>query len=204
MVKVGDLFTEESDRIIGFTDVFDTSVAGREIIHPRSVQGQLLQRVFNGNVTSLDTALQESLQDASILRSETEVGKPQGKRDRYPLGTVAVIGSEPYKYYCVAYSHMSNDLTARSSVDHLWQSLDSTWSAVVSHGNLDPVAVPVLGSDLARIGSLDRESLVKMIVLSFVSRSRVDLVSRRLSVVIHPKDADQVNIHEVQAFLASL
>ncbi|WP_157955304.1 macro domain-containing protein [Streptomyces noursei] len=203
-VKVGDLFTEEADRIVGFTDTFDTSTDGGEVISPRSVQGQMLERVFYGDTSSLDAALGESLRNSPILSSETEASKPMGKRDRYSIGTVTVITNGPFKHYCVAYSRMSNDLIAQSSVDNLWQSLGNTWSTVASRGHLDPVAIPILGSDLARIGSLGRESLIKMIVLSFVARSRVALVSRRLSVVIHPSDTDQVNMQEMQAFLNSL
>ncbi|WP_143145001.1 macro domain-containing protein [Streptomyces humi] len=203
-VKVGDLFAEQSDLIIGFTDVFDTSTEAGDIIAPRSVQAQFLDKVFSGDASALDAALEVALSGAAIRESESEVSKPRGKRDRYPLGTVAVVAKGANRYYCVAYSHMSNDLVARSSVDYLWQGLSSVWSAVASSGQLQPVAVPVLGSDLARVGSLGRESLIKMIILSFVASSRVSLISRKLTVVVHPSGADEVNLSEVQAFLGSL
>ncbi|MFJ8363059.1 macro domain-containing protein [Streptomyces sp. NPDC093984] len=203
-VKVGDLFAERSDLIIGFTDVFDTSIEGGDIISPGSVQGQLLEKVFHGDVSSLDAALATSLRDSPVEGSESAVDKPRGKRDRYRIGTVAVIPHGGSRYYCVAYSRMSNDLIAQSSVDYLWRSLSNVWSTIASHGHLDPVAIPIFGSDLARVGNLGRESLLKMIILSFVAASRVTLVSRRLTVVIYPSDADEVNLHEVQAFLSSL
>ncbi|MFD8391175.1 macro domain-containing protein [Streptomyces sp. NPDC059680] len=203
-VKVGDLFSEQSDLIIGFTDVFDTSTEGGDIISPRSVQAQFLQRVFRGDISALDAALEAALSGSPVCESESEMSKPKGKRDRHPLGTVAVIDNGSFRYYCVAYSRMSNELIAQSSVDRLWQSLGNVWTAVASRGHLEPVAIPILGSDLARVGSLGRESLVKMIILSFVARSRVSLVSRKLTVVVHPADADEVNLSEVQAFLGSL
>ncbi|MEU1923541.1 macro domain-containing protein [Streptomyces albogriseolus] len=204
VVKVGDLFDESGGLVVGFTDVFDTSTDDEGIITPRSVQGQLLQRIFRGDASALDAALEAGLRGSPILTSETEESKPRGKRDRYPIGTVVAISSEERKYYCVAYSRMSNDLIARSSVDYLWQSLSNVWSAAALNGQLGPIATPVLGSDLARVSSLGHESLVKMIILSFVAASRVDLVARQLTVVIHSDDADEVNLHEVQAFLNSL
>jgi hypothetical protein len=204
IVKVGDLFTEQSDLIIGFTDVFDTSLDGGDIISARSVQAQLLQRVFRGDASVLDAALEAALSGSPMYGSESEVSKPKGKRDRYPIGTVAAIDNGPFRYYCVAYSRMSNDLVAQSSVDYLWQSLGNVWTAIASRGHLEPVAIPILGSDLARVGSLGHESLIKMIVLAFVARSRASLVSRRLTVVVHPSDVDKVNLSEVQAFLGSL
>ncbi|MGW7726571.1 macro domain-containing protein [Streptomyces canus] len=204
VVKVGDLFAEQSGLIIGFTDVFDTSTEDGDIISPRSVQAQFLEKVFHGDASALDEALTVALSGSPVIESESEASKPRGKRDRYALGTVAVIAGGEYKYYGVAYSRMSNNLVAQSSVDHLWRSLDNVWSALSSSGHLEPVAIPILGSDLAKVGSLGRESLIKMIVLSFVARSRVSLVSRKLTVVVHPSDADEVDLNEVQAFLNSL
>ncbi|MFJ7075739.1 macro domain-containing protein [Streptomyces sp. NPDC098781] len=204
IVKVGDLFAEQSNLIIGFTDVFDTSTEDADVISPRSVQAQFLEKAFHGDASALDEALRAALRGSPVLESETEASKPRGKRDRYPLGTVAVIARGEFKYYGVAYSRMSNDLVAQSSVDYLWRSLENVWSILSSSGHLEPVAIPVLGSDLARVGSLGRESLIKMIVLSFVARSRVSLVSRKITVVVHPSGADEVDFNEVQAFLNSL
>ncbi|WAZ21310.1 DUF6430 domain-containing protein [Streptomyces cinnabarinus] len=204
VVKVGDLFDEPSDLVIGFTDVFDTDTEDDSIIAPRTVQGQLLARVFDGDVPALDAALMSSLSGARVCEAESRESKPKGKLDRYPVGTVAVVPHGGSRFYCVAYSHMSNDLIAQSSVDSIWQSLGNLWSAIGAHGHLEPVAVPILGSDLAKVGSLGRESLLKMIILSFVAASRASLVSRQLTVVVHPDDADEVNLLEVRAFLTSL
>ncbi|MYW07283.1 hypothetical protein GT034_02815 [Streptomyces sp. SID2563] len=203
-VKVGDIFCESGGVVIGFTDVFDTSTDGGDIISPRSVQGQLLERVYRRDLASLDADLETALLHAPVTQTETEISKPRGKRDRYAIGTVAVIPKGGSKYYCVAYSSMNNSLVAKSSVDYLWGSLGDLWSAVERHGQLGPVATPVLGADLARVGSLGRESLLKMIILSFVAASRANLFARRLTVVIHPSDAAEVDMYEVQAFLNSL
>jgi hypothetical protein len=72
------------------------------------------------------------------------------------------------------------------------------------HGGLDPVAVPVIGSELARVGSLDRTSLIKMIALSFAASSREEIVSRQLTIVVHPKDRQTVNLVDVEKFLRTL
>ncbi|MGI5436895.1 macro domain-containing protein [Streptomyces shenzhenensis] len=203
-VKVGNLFSEGADLIVGFTDVFDTSTGGGDIISPRSVQGQLLSNVFGGDEGSLDSALEAALRNHQVSFVESEVAKPRGKRKRYPIGTVAVLVHQSVKYYCVAYSRMGNDLAAQSSVNSLWNCLGGTWRAVAEHGHLNPVAIPVFGSDLARVDNLDHESLIKMIILSFVARSREGVVSRELTVVVHPDNVDYVNLNEVRAFLYSL
>ncbi|WP_405873036.1 macro domain-containing protein [Streptomyces sp. NBC_00005] len=203
-VKVGDLFSEGADLIVGFTDVFDTTTNGGDIISPRSVQGQLLSNVFGGDEGSLEGALEAALRNHQVSFVESEEAKPRGKRKRYPIGTVAVLVRQSVKYYCVAYSRMGNNLTAQSSVNNLWNCLGGTWGAVAEHGHLNPVAIPVLGSDLARVDNLDHESLIKMVILSFVARSREGVVSRELTVVVHPDNVEYVNLNEVRAFLYSL
>ncbi|MER7685614.1 macro domain-containing protein [Streptomyces sp. NPDC097610] len=203
-VKSGDLFSEDSDLVIGFTDTYDTSTEGGDIVSPESVQAQFLRKVYGGNLLELDDALSEALRGVAISRVETQEDKPRGKRERYPVDTVAVLSKETARYYCVAYSHMSNDLIARSSVNDLWRSLSNTWSAISRHGHLNAVAIPILGSDLARVSNLGRESLLKMILLSFVAKSREGLISRKLTLVIHHRDARQVDMNEVRAFMNSL
>lgn len=61
-----------------------------------------------------------------------------------------------------------------------------------------------MGAELARIYALDRENLLKVIILSFMARSRLQAVCRELVVVIRPQDADKVDLLEMRAFLIAL
>jgi hypothetical protein len=98
-----------------------------------------------------------------------------------------VVGEPHRRVFAVAYSRMGNDLVAQSTVEDLWSSLSRLWDAVYLHGQRGRVAIPLLGSELARIDALDRESALRMILLSFVTRSRENLVARELTLVIWPR-----------------
>src|SRR4051794_29191924 len=135
---------------------------------------------------------------------ELRSAKPKGKLKRYPIGTVALIGLPKQRIYCVAYSRMSNELTAHSTMNDFWVSLDHLWEAIAARGQLSRVAIPIMGSELARIYALDRENLLKVSILSFMARSRLQAVSRELVVVIRPQDAEKVDLLEMRAFLAAL
>jgi hypothetical protein len=203
-IAVGDLFRQDAHLVVGFTDVFDTDMSTGEIIDPRSVQGQFQTRVYAGDTDRLDRDLAQELGEIPVQYTERPEDKPRGKRERYPIGTVAVLGDSSRRYFCVAYTEMQNNLVAKSSVDHLWHALSSLWRAVHEKGHRQTVAIPVIGTELARINCLDRESLLKMILLSFVAQSREEVVCRELIVVIHPKDYQRINILEVAAFLRQL
>jgi hypothetical protein len=202
-VKRADLFDQKGQLVVGFTDTFDTDITDDRVISSKSVQGQLQHRVFNGDAESLDRLLADALKaipSERILKKE----KMYGKLRRYPIGTTAVIVHGGRRVYCVAYTRMGNDLVAKSSMDVMWQSLGSLWDEVYRHGQRDTVVVPIIGSELARIHCVDRESLIRTIMLSFVARSREQLLCKELVVVVHPSDAAKVNMLEIAAFMRTL
>jgi hypothetical protein len=203
-ILTGDLFAEQAHLVVGFTDTFDTSVAGDWVISQSSIQGQFVMRRYGGDHRRLDRELSSALAGCSPVRVESRQDKPKGKLTRYPIGTVAVLGDNRQLVFGVAYSRMGNDLVARSSVDDIWLSLSRLWDAVFQHAHREPVAIALVGSGLARIDFLDRESMLKVILLSFVARSRASAVSRELRVVIRPADVEKLNMLEVAAFLRTL
>jgi Domain of unknown function (DUF6430) len=186
-VVVGDLFAQETHLAVGFSDTFDTSIAHDRIIHSSSVQGQLLQRIFAGDQQRLDRQLAAAL-----------------KLTRYPIGTVAVLGQPQRLVFAVAYGCMGNDLVVRAPVEDLWYCFHQLWDAVYSRGQRGALSIPLMGSGLARTDSLDRENLLRLILLSFVSYSRIRLVCRELRVVIRPEDVGRVDLVSLREFLHTL
>jgi hypothetical protein len=85
-IVVGDVLAQEGNVVLGSNDTFDTSLSD-DIISPKSVQGQLLQRVFAGDIDSLDDQISTSLAEATPV---ADPDKTFGKTDRYPIGTVAI------------------------------------------------------------------------------------------------------------------
>lgn len=203
-VEVGDLFDQATHLVIGFTDAFDTDASNEVVISGSSVQGQFQVKVYEGDVARLDADLNAALVGTRRLSTEDRSDKPIGKLDRYPISTVATLGTPARRYFCVAYSRMGNNLIAQSNVDSLWRSLDAVWDAVYLHGQRKAVSIPIIGSELARVSCLNRGSLLKMIALSFIARSRQDPVCKELRISVHPKDYEHINMLEVDAFLRTL
>jgi hypothetical protein len=203
-LTVGDLFEQQAHLVIGFSDTFDTDTTDNLVINARSMQGQLLDRVYGGDRVRLDGELEAALHHVVVQSEETPEGKRHGKRARYPIGTVAVLGTPTRRIFAVAYSRMGNDLIANADLDGLWLSLSRTWAAIRVHGQRQRVAVPLMGAEFARISNLDREHLLKLILLSFVACSRDRPITPELVAVIHPRDFERVNLLELEAFLRAL
>jgi hypothetical protein len=97
---------------------------------------------------------------------------------------------------------MSNDLRVKSTADDIWRSLSCLWEQVRLKGHGLEVAIPIIGSDLART-NLPRMTLTKLIIISFIAASKKDFVSNKLTVVIYPKDLDSVDFYALEDFLES-
>lgn len=204
VVKVGDLFREQSHLVIGYSDTFDTDTTNNAVISQESVQGQFQNRIFGNDLHRLNSEIEASLQNASIEGRERRTDKPQGKLRRYPIGTVATLGDSSQLFFLVAYSKMQNNLIAQSDVDALWKALGAIWEEAYLRAQRKTLSIPIVGSELARISCLNRESLLKMVMLSFVARSRQNLICKELRIIIHPKDYQHINMLEVAAFLRTL
>ncbi|MCK1820920.1 DUF6430 domain-containing protein [Streptomyces sp. XM83C] len=204
VVEEGDLFEQPGHLVVGFTDTFDTVVGDGTVINDGSVQGQLLARRYAGDAARLDAELDAALAGVTPVATEDVRDKPRGKRVRYPMGTVAVLGARPRLVFAVAYSRMGNDCVASSGVRDLWLGLDRLWEAVQRHGQLERVTMPLVGAGLARLHDLDEDSLLRLILLSFVVHSWERMVCRELHVVVRPGELGRIDLTETGAFLASL
>ncbi|MDG4765909.1 DUF6430 domain-containing protein [Solwaraspora sp. WMMD406] len=204
-VLTGDLFAQDDAHlVVGFTDTFDTATSQDVVINSGSVQGQLLHRRYGGDRGLLDRELRTALQHAPKAGGETRATKRRGKLTRYPIGTVAVLNQDGRRIFAIAYSQMGNDLIARSTPDDLRRSLDRLWSAVGRHGQLGVVAMPLIGTGLARIDSMSRGDLLTTIARSFVAHSRREFVTPELRIVLRPGDVGQIDLLAVTAAVRAL
>ncbi|MEU8082588.1 macro domain-containing protein [Micromonospora sp. NPDC049101] len=201
----GDLFDQtEAHLVIGFTDVFDTDTREDRIIRHDSVQGQFLGRIYGNDLARLDAELEMAVAGVPPVAAIAPQVKPHGKRTRYPVGTVAVLGTPQRLFLCVAYSVMASDLVAQSGPDELWRSLGQLWSVAHRRGQRGRIAMPVIGAGLARVDALQRSALIKLILLSFVAASRPHVIAGKFSIVVPPEEFAELDRLELQDFLDSL
>lgn len=199
-IRVGDVLQQDGNVVIGANDTFDTQLEN-DIISPRSVQGQLLQRIFTGARIELDRQIATSI--AGVTGTE-DPAKQFGNRVRYPIGTVAVVRHGNSRYFLPAFTHMSATLPAHVSctIEDLQVALAGTWRAINAAGQREPVHTPIIGSHLARLG-VSRTLLIEMIVLSFIAASRSG-GPPSLTIWIAPADRDIVDLLVLDEWLRGL
>jgi len=200
----GDLFEQEGNAVIGMTTTFDTEIP--HVIHEKSVQAQLLTKVYRNDRKALDSALDTALASCTPVSTFKPDDKKPGKQIAYPIGTVAPVEHSVRRFYfCVAYSEMNERNEAHGSVDGIWRSLNSLWKEVRARGNGDPVSIGVIGGGQARISQyFPAQDSIRFIALSYMFASRQEKVASRLNIVVRPQDVRDLDMLELQAFLKSL
>jgi hypothetical protein len=198
-IKIGELFDEPGHLVIGANDVFDTELG--EVIKASSVQGQFLTRIYGNDRSRLDADIEAALQGYQAQRTK-EPNKQKGKSWRYPIGTTIALGYRDKRYFWTAYGYMGNDLRVQSNADYIWNSLTCLWEEVRRKAHGMEVAIPIIGADLART-NLPRMALAKLIITSFVVASKREFVTRKLTVVIYPRDLENTDLYELEDFLTS-
>jgi Domain of unknown function (DUF6430)/Effector-associated domain 2 len=202
ILTVGDLLNERIDLVIAFSDTFDTVPDG-VVIHPSSLQGQLVKRLYGDNVEELDRDLSRALSAVPVALTENRNAKARGKLTRYPIGTVATLEQGHRRIFAVAVSHMGNDLIAQSSHAFLDRSLSLLWREVRRHDRSRSIAMPIIGSGLSRV-DLSHTSLLLEIMSSFVKETQRETICRQLRMVVYPSNLESLDMNAIIAFARSL
>jgi hypothetical protein len=196
-VQVGDLLKQDNNIIIGTNDVFDTELG--DVVSPSSVQGQF-QKQFFPNTAELDDLIANALAN---VESTLDPSKIRGKKDRYPIGTVAVVRSRGNRYFLSAYSRMGSNLQCKSDICKLTTSLESCWGAIRVSGQHEPVHMAIVGSSLSRTG-LSRALLLQFIILSFLDEERKASVTNHLFIYVHKSDMGHIDFVDLEDWMSGL
>ncbi len=200
IIEVGDLFKKETHIIVGTNDVFDTEFG--EQIKPESVQGQFTLKFYNGEISKLNEEIDSRIRSKEVS-GEVDKSKTKGKNIRYPIGTTISLGNAARRVYFSAYARMDSNLVCESKSDWMWDSMNQIWEEIRLSGHGEEVSIPIIGSELARVG-LSRLTLVQMIIISFVTANKTSPISNCLNVIVYSSDVKKLDFVALEHFLESI
>ena len=187
-VRIGDLFEATEAVVISANTIFEADVANGKIALD-SLQGQFTTAYFPGDQTELIEKIDEGLE------------KIEGEAP-YAMGTVVPINTHGKAFYFTAMAELNEDGNASTTVKDVQKAMAGLWKHVRESGELQDLAVPVIGTGRGRLGR-DRKRMIVKIAESFVEGSRDSKISEKLVIVVRPEDAQkfQVNLWEVKDYL---
>lgn len=190
-VKIADLFDTCGAIMISTNTKFEADVAGGKIA-PSSLQGQFTARYFTGNQTEL------------IQKISTGLALINGSVP-YPMGTTIPIMTHGKTFYFTAMANLNEQGNAYTTIDDVKNSLDGLWKHVREAGELDVLAIPVIGTGRGRLKQ-SRKKIISVIAESFVKASEQRRFTDKLIIVIRPEDATNfnVNLYDIKDYLRQI
>lgn len=188
-VRVADIFDDiPGAAMISTNTDFEADVAGGKI-HPDSLQGQFTAKYYPGNQHDLLEQIQEGLEELE--------GEPP-----YPLGTTIPIATHGKTFYFTAMAHLNEHGNASTTVDYIKIALDGLWKHVRESGELQELAIPVIGTGRGRLSS-SRKQIIAEIAKSFAEASEEGKITGKLIIVVRKSDADKsdVNLYDIKDHL---
>ena len=184
-VRIADIFDVSGAIMISTNTIFEADVAGGKIATD-SLQGQFTARYFTGGQDKLIDQIQVGLKQIS--------GLPP-----YPMGTTISINTHGKTFYFTAMAELNEQGNARSTIEDIQKALDGLWSYVREAGELQLLAVPVIGTGRGRL-KLSRKKMIALIAESFVRASSQTKFTDRLVIVVREEDACRfaVNLYDIK------
>ena len=187
-VRIADLFDVSGTAVISSNTVFEADVASGKI-SVNSLQGQFTAKYFTGNQNKLIEDINEELK-------EIDGGTP------YPIGTTIPIHTHGKTFYFTAMAVLGENGNASSTVTDIKNALDGLWKYVRNSGELQELAVPVIGTGRGRI-KITRKKMIALIAESFVKESINNKFTEKLIITVRPKDAENfgINLYDIKDHL---
>jgi len=184
-VRVADIFDVTGAVVVSTNTTFEADVAAGKI-SPDSLQGQFTARYYTGSQAELIGQIQNGL-------TNTPGTSP------YQMGTTVPIVTHGKSFYLTAMAEISEQGNARSTLNDITSALDGLWRFVGDAGELQELAIPVIGTGRGRV-KISRKKMISIIAESFVRASSKAKFTERLIIVVRPQDAANfsVNLYDIR------
>ena len=200
-IRVDDIFNVDGAMVVSTNSTFETSISDGSI-SPQSLQGQYTEKYYKNREHDLAHDLRARLRDLKAIPLED--GQLRD-RPEYDIGTVATVRSGDRTAHMIAVARINEYGTAGSSRDDVAKALGKLWYYVGKRGELEPLAIPVLGTGRSRI-SIPREEMIREIIASFVAACSEKRFCDELMIVVSEDDyhKHQMNLQELGCYLSHI
>lgn len=195
-VTYGDLFSDTAPiKVIPFNRCFDTDVSDT-LIAEKTLHGQFINKFFKDDPDSLDTLIERALNKKSYPSEQVDFNKkPEGKRIRYPFGSIAEIKYDDTIFYLLALTEFDENLNAHCDCDQYACAINSLLAYYDKHSQGRDIGIPLIGSgDMSRLNKGKQyvlETLVSLIKMND------DKLRGKLKIIVFEGDRDTVSIRDL-------
>lgn len=187
-VRIANLFDASGSVMVSTNSKFEADVAGGKI-SPDSLQGQFTARYFTGNQNELIAKIKDGLNKV-------------GGSIPFAMGTTIPVTTHGKTFYFTVMADLNEHGNAFTTVENIKQALVGLWEHVRQSGELQELAVPVMGTGRGRL-QVTRKKMIAIIAESFLKAAEAGKFTDKLVIVIRPEDAVnfEVNLYDIKDHL---
>ncbi|MBA2851575.1 hypothetical protein HNP86_001728 [Methanococcus maripaludis] len=189
-IVYGDLF-DHGDIIIPVNEYFDT-VVDEDVISSNTLHGKFLNKVFGSNIAKLDELLDQKLDGLG----EVDNDRKQGKKTRYPLGTMTHVDYSGRRYYLLALSKFDNENKAFSDTIDYQNSIYKMLKYLHNNSQGNAVYIPLIGAGQSGI-KLSKQELLEYLICSIKAYDDLTL-SGGVTIVLHNSVSDDIDLNKIE------
>ena len=167
-LKMGNIFNTNGNVIVPVNTNFDTSIHDG-LVNEHSMQGQFQNKYFRNNVTGLDLQIAKALNTTPYTDS---TDKTIGKTKLYPIGTACKINTGTRSAYFFAAADISDDGRLNINSSEIHHALISLWESINNGRVGETILIPLIWTGSPEISGVNRDSIIKEILYSFVLFSK--------------------------------
>ena len=199
-VLFGDLFDQNGLRGIGATEFFESEIGVP--VAKGSLLGKLLIKDFIGEFEEFDKQLEKQLKGCAqdIEHTYYEAEKPVGKKEKFPIGTTALIkfGNDKYIIFANARTVLKT-CKAESDVKTMWMAMCGLWEGARNKAGGVPLNVPLIGDGISGVGLPPRD-LLNLIILSAITATKVKKITSVIRIILHPSQFKEIDLRAVKQY----
>ncbi len=193
VLKFGDLFSENGLKVIAFNEYFDTQVNDK-LVSPNTINGKFLNRKVS-NISQLDSQIENDMECMKNI-IETNDTRPEGKKDKYKLGTAVRYND----YILVAFSKFNEHNQAYLTVADYFGCLANCWSEINRVYNGENIALPLLGTGITRLmdgNQIKYQNALEIILQTFAYSNLSFTHDCTITVVLPESLKEDINLYDV-------
>ncbi len=196
----GDVFSCSGHIALPCDDFFLTSQP--KLVNSGSLVGQLISRIYDGQVDKLDKEISESLTSRRI--NGTIEGSFAGKSKRYPVGTIAIAGLPTRRVFLTSLCSIDTRKNCGSATStQVLTALLSLWETVTDEAAGAPVAVVLFGTGQTGAG-LSHKRALNVMLTTLLTAARQKAIKSRICIVLPPGLLGTIDLKTVRDAWSSL
>lgn len=212
IVRYGDIMKIASKKdddkkiiVIPVNTCFDTIVDSdialweKPIVSPNTIHGKWINHIINSGISQseIDEKIQKYIRENNIIPSKelSIEQKARGNRLCYKRGTVIPFSNEENViFFLLVLSEFDFNNNAQCNKDELIDCIKSLISFYDKRGQGFKMYLPLMGTNLSRVGLSHKDALNKITTLFKLYN---DQIHGEVNIVVYDKDKDKVSILDV-------